>query len=176
MAMPYLGIMDDVKPLIEISPRVTDKTGNVHEVPVKHPNSHLVTVNHSFISRAAHTMFPEPMLVYCLDVEYTATKTTSLGELRYYVGLCKPSETYVHETFDCDDFSRAFKENMVEAGYTAVGRVVDFAGGHSYNVVAVAGDNEAKLWLVEPQTGHIFQYPAERKKPYMGNGRGYIEF
>jgi hypothetical protein len=174
MAMPYLGINEERKPLITISPRVTDKAGNEHEVPARHPSDNLLEIHKSHIYTAAREVFKEPMLIYCLDETYYATDT--LGDARYYIGKAHVNGKYVKEVFDCDDFSRAFKERMVEAGYTAVGRVVDFAGGHSYNVVAVAGDNEAKLWLVEPQTGHIFQYPAERKKPYMGNGRGYIEF
>jgi hypothetical protein len=175
MAMPYLGINDEVQPLITISPRVTDKAGNDHEVPAQHPNQTLVEVHKAHIITAAREIFKDPMLIYCLDSQYYATKV--ITDARYFVGKAHVAGKYVREVFDCDDFSRAFKENMVLQGYTAVGRVVDFAGGHSYNAIAVAGtDDIVRLWLVEPQTGHIFTFPDTRKKPYLGNGKGYIEF
>jgi hypothetical protein len=175
MAMPYLGINEqERKPLITISPRVTDKQGQEHDVPADHPADAFVGVQKKQISIACRNMFPEPFTIYCLDSEYYAPQT--LSDAKYFVGRAHVNGKYVKEIFDCDDFARAFKELMVEQGFTAVGRVVDFKGGHSYNAIVIGGDDRIRMFLVEPQTGHIFPFPDTRHKPYMGNGHGYIEW
>ena len=79
---------------------------------------------------------------------------------------------YRKEVFDCDDFSRAFVTGMAIRGITAAGMVVDYSGGHAYNVViTVDVDDVIKLHCLEPQSDEFVN--AESGEQYSAK-RGYV--
>ena len=60
------------------------------------------------------------------------------------------NKKYVKEKYDCDNFAFSFK-SMVDKrfGLNGVGLVIDYSGGHAYNIV-VFQDGSVKIF--EPQT------------------------
>lgn len=54
--------------------------------------------------------------------------------------------------FDCDKFSRQFQAEIQTLELNSVGMVIDYSARHSYNVVAVIGDDQkVDYHFIEPQ-------------------------
>ena len=71
---------------------------------------------------------------------------------------------YVSEQYDCDNFAFNFKARVARKfGINSVGLVVDYSGGHAYNVI-VFSDGTWKLF--EPQTDRF---------PRLGTGQYKFE-
>jgi len=71
---------------------------------------------------------------------------------------------YIQDRYDCDDFSLTFKCFCINSyGYNAVGRVLDWISRHSYNIVALSNN---EVYILEPQTGEIFEYRFREKRYY----------
>jgi len=57
---------------------------------------------------------------------------------------------YIAEEYDCDNFAFSFKARCDrKIGINCVGLVIDYSGGHAYNVVAFS---DAPTELYEPQS------------------------
>ena len=66
---------------------------------------------------------------------------------------------YRPERFDCEDFAALYKVmHAFVLGVNSVGIVVDWTGGHAYNVVIMS---DGAVNLVEPQNGEVIQ-PGEK--------------
>ena len=71
------------------------------------------------------------------------------------------AKKYELDRFDCDKYAVTFKARMAfEFGVNSIGVVVDYDGGHAYNVVVVWNEekNMYDAWLFEPQTDALFKY------------------
>lgn len=62
---------------------------------------------------------------------------------------------YRPERFDCEDYASLYKVmHAFVLGVNAVGIVIDWTGGHAYNIV-ILSDGEVKL--IEPQNGKVIE-------------------
>ena len=69
---------------------------------------------------------------------------------------------YVAEEYDCDNFAFSFKARCDrKIGINTVGLVIDYSGGHAYNVVAFT-DSPAKLY--EPQSDRWVEPNASKSR------------
>ena len=59
---------------------------------------------------------------------------------------------YIVDFFDCDDFSRVFKDFVIQKyKINCVARVFNYTGGHSFNLLILKDG----VFIFEPQTGQI---------------------
>ena len=88
---------------------------------------------------------------WLMDTKYRALPEQAWAELVKQHGLIK--RRYTPEYFDCDDFATVFQGRC--ADYYAVngcGKVVDFSGRHSYNILLVVEEGQVlRAHLYEPQ-------------------------
>ena len=87
------------------------------------------------------------MVRYHLDSTYwTCTKKEFLKIVDYNN---INERKYIGQRFDCDNFALSFKSQVsIDFGLNNVGLVIDYSGGHAYNIVIFSnGDVE----LFEPQ-------------------------
>jgi hypothetical protein len=86
-----------------------------------------------------------------LDREYYAPQ--SLKDLQDALHANRVSEyIYESEEYDCDDFAIALKAGLARVGITSVAIVIDYAGGHAYNAVALPSEDGVTVRYIEPQT------------------------
>lgn len=96
-----------------------------------------------------HGVDPEIEWVF-LDKHYFAPHTlvTDVGKI---TGVLP----YRPERFDCEDFAALYKVmHAFVLGVNAVGIVVDWTGGHAYNIVIMS---DGSVNLVEPQNGKVIK-------------------
>lgn len=89
-------------------------------------------------------------------------RTVSISE---FMKILKEDKTnnlkYISETFDCENFAAIFKNRLaLYYGITAVGVVLNYKGGHAFNVV-VCSDG---VYVLEPQTDAIWGARENDKK------------
>ena len=82
--------------------------------------------------------------------------------------------SYVQEYFVCRNYATAFN-GIVDGvlGVGTVGKTLDFAGHHSYNVVILDYEGELKVYGVEPQTDQLI-LRLNPEKHYTGTGIAII--
>jgi hypothetical protein len=86
-----------------------------------------------------------------LDREYYAPK--DVKDLQDALFANRVSEyIYEAEEYDCDDFAIALKAGLARVGITSVAIVIDYAGGHAYNAVALPTEDGVTVRYIEPQT------------------------
>ena len=80
---------------------------------------------------------------------------------------------YIAEQYDCDNFAFSFKARCDrKIGINTVGLVIDYSGGHAYNVVAFT-DSPAELY--EPQSDRWVKPNESKSKTEMYKlASGYI--
>jgi len=84
------------------------------------------------------------------------------------------SRKYISESFDCDKFSIYFKSRMaIDYGINTIGVILDYSGGHAYNLVIVKNPNP-QLYLFEPQTDEIFTYDNRNIRVYPMKANGWV--
>lgn len=118
--------------------------------------------------------------VELLDSEY---RVINLKRMMDVVQTCHVESIRYQSNFvDCDKHSRMLWA-LIPVIYKLnnIGMVLDFAGGHSYNVVVVDADDDKPesdgtglkvVWL-EPQTGNAIEIHSQ---PYYNLKRGQILF
>jgi len=63
---------------------------------------------------------------------------------------------YINDFFDCNDFSRVFKDFMItKYRLNCVGRVLNYTAGYSFNLLVLKDG----VFVFEPQTGQIWENP-----------------
>ena len=88
-----------------------------------------------------------------LDQEYTAVEESILLE---FLNDDKTNHvSYVAGSWDCDNFATELCSEASKVIGNCCGIVVDYSGGHAYNVFVVHNDQVAKLVFVEPQSDQI---------------------
>ena len=58
------------------------------------------------------------------------------------------------DQYDCDDYAEALRHDFRLHGVNSCGLVVDWSGGHSYNVLIFA---DGQYWFIEPQQDSIVE-------------------
>lgn len=91
----------------------------------------------------------DKMIPRFLDDEYHCIRLPLFNQ------VMKASRTnrFLYEKyFDCDKFSRQFQAECQTLELNSVGMVIDYSAKHSYNVVAVIGDDgKPDFHFIEPQ-------------------------
>ena len=88
------------------------------------------------------------MEIFALDNKYQVTTQKDMKKIIDWDWT--DNKKYVAEKYDCDNFAFSFKA-MVDKrfGLNGVGLVIDYSGGHAYNIV-VFQDGSVKIF--EPQS------------------------
>ena len=88
------------------------------------------------------------MDIFALDNKYQVTTQKDMKKIIDWDWT--DNKKYVAEKYDCDNFAFSFKA-MVDRrfGINNVGLVVDYSGGHAYNIMVF---NDGSVRLFEPQT------------------------
>ena len=95
-----------------------------------------------------------------LDSKYWACSKKEFEDLIKWDWTNK--KRYVAEEYDCDNFAFSFKARCDrKIGINTVGLVIDYSGGHAYNVVAFT-DSPAKLY--EPQSDRWVEPNASKSR------------
>ena len=82
---------------------------------------------------------------------------------------------YVSERTDCDDYAKAFSGIVaLRYGVNSAGIVIDTAGAHAYNLLAVDTRDGVKINAFEPQSDS-FVDSRVGSKPYNAD-QGYVIF
>ena len=104
--------------------------------------------------------------VYLTDRQY---KTTSVIELQRYLKYdLTDKQQYVHEYYDCDDYSFSLLGSINNPAwgmlpFGVIWVVRDNQPPHACNIFV---DDNYKIWCVEPQNDEVFDLPDDWK-PYL---------
>ena len=73
-------------------------------------------------------------------------------------------KTYTGDFFDCDDFAVLFRAKCTDTfGVNGVGIVVDYSGGHAYNLILARERGQIAIKWLEPQNDVIMDELGESK-------------
>ena len=91
-----------------------------------------------------------------LDATYYTTSTKGMQTIIEHNDV--EDRKYTESTYDCENFALSFMaSSQREFGVTTIGTVIDWSGGHAYNILVY---EDGKVKLFEPQSDE-FREPGE---------------
>jgi hypothetical protein len=115
-------------------------------------------VTHSELLTIIKAEFGEKCGIYLSDMNY---KTCDIKEIERFI---KSDDTnrykYIHEYYDCDDYSFRLLGNLSIPGWSDLTFGIFWCGtpqgGHALNCFV---DVERTVWIIEPQNNTVFRLP-----------------
>ena len=108
----------------------------------------------SFIQKALKAAIPHldnGVNYWRLDGKYYMVNQDEMAKIIFWSWV--DQKQYVAERYDCEDFAFAFKAEVSRIfELNQVGLVIDWSGGHGYNVIVFP---DSTVWFFEPQKDEL---------------------